>query len=242
MYKTTKKTNSQSTSKNNSLTPTTIQKQQDVSRLQLYAVKNSITKRYQDERMQPLDFSNSSFISNTSFNQTPDRRNEISKSTRNSSFFSAQDLTPNISNPTAQPPKSITPAHEYDHFLPAALQPPPPPSPIRTRPETSEPIIVPPKPASSVIRQSTPVSNSIKTRDITIKVPEFEGIGVCRRPTVRSKNWIPLRNLVIFKVFGVKFSAKKSIFQNCLSGSPFGLILCQFKKSIFLSTISLQKP
>ena len=27
-----------------------------------------------------------------------------------------------------------------------------------------------------------------------------------------------------FEVFGVKFSAKKSIFQNCLSGSPYGLV------------------
>ena len=33
--------------------------------------------------------------------------------------------------------------------------------------------------------------------------------------TVRSKIMVRLRNLVIFEVFGVKFSAKKSIFQNC---------------------------
>ena len=33
---------------------------------------------------------------------------------------------------------------------------------------------------------------------------------------------IRVRNLVIFEVFGVKFSAKKSIFQTCLSGSPCG--------------------
>ena len=34
-------------------------------------------------------------------------------------------------------------------------------------------------------------------------------------PTVRSKFLVRFRNLVLFEVFGVKFSAKKSIFQNC---------------------------
>ena len=33
--------------------------------------------------------------------------------------------------------------------------------------------------------------------------------------TVRSKFLVRLRNLVISEVFGVKFSVKKSIFQNC---------------------------
>ena len=43
--------------------------------------------------------------------------------------------------------------------------------------------------------------------------------------TVRSKKLSDFLNLVIFEVFGVKFPAKKSIFQNCLSGSPFQLVL-----------------
>ena len=39
----------------------------------------------------------------------------------------------------------------------------------------------------------------------------------------------------------MKFSAKKSIFQNCLSGSPFGLVLLgNFEKSIFWPKISLK--
>ena len=40
--------------------------------------------------------------------------------------------------------------------------------------------------------------------------------------TVRSKILVRLRNLVIFEVFGVKFSAKKSIFKNCFPARPSG--------------------
>ena len=48
------------------------------------------------------------------------------------------------------------------------------------------------------------------------------------------KFWSDYLNLVNFEVFGVKLSAKKSIFQNCLSGSPLGLVLWgNFQKSIF---------
>ena len=46
-----------------------------------------------------------------------------------------------------------------------------------------------------------------------------------RNRTVRFKILVRLRNLVVFEVFGVKFSAKKSIFQNCLSGSFYAAIL-----------------
>ena len=42
--------------------------------------------------------------------------------------------------------------------------------------------------------------------------------------TVRSKILVRLRNLVIFEIFGVKFSAKKSMFQICFFGSPFGIV------------------
>ena len=38
------------------------------------------------------------------------------------------------------------------------------------------------------------------------------------------KMLVRVRNSVIFEVFGVKFSAKKSVFQNCLFGSPYGLV------------------
>jgi len=46
-----------------------------------------------------------------------------------------------------------------------------------------------------------------------------------------------LRNLVIFEFFGVKFSAKKAIFQNCLA-----VLLGDFEKSSFWPKISLQNP
>ena len=40
-------------------------------------------------------------------------------------------------------------------------------------------------------------------------------------------------NLVSFEVFGVKFSVKKSIFQNCVSGSPYGLFYRTVLKNQF---------
>ena len=66
----------------------------------------------------------------------------------------------------------------------------------------------------------------------------------CQNLTVRSNFLVRLRNLVIFEVFEVKFSAKISIFQNCLSGSLFGLflfILIEVVRPNFLNALYFQE-
>ena len=102
----------------------------------LYAQLNSISKIYRDERPPPIDFSNASYIANDSFSDMPEKRHDISKSTRNSlSFFSANELTPNSKNPpeinidqSSVLEPAIPEPEEYDDFLPAGLQSAVPPS------------------------------------------------------------------------------------------------------------------
>ena len=152
-----------------SQTPVIDKTSHDTSRLQMYAVRNSITKRYQDERITPIDFSKSTNLINSSFNSTPDKRKDSSKSTRNSSFFSANDLTPK------EP--------EYDFHLPAALQTAEPPtapvsiSPVRPALPPSIPVVANPQ-------QSTPKPIDPAFKSIEMRVSVFSGIGVIRRPTM----------------------------------------------------------
>ena len=80
--------------------------------------------------------------------------------------------------------------------------------------------------------QVVPVDNTAHVEKVTLTPLKrldlvsgniFESTGSVRRKvTVRLKILVRRRNLVIFEGFGVKFSAKKSIFRNCLENLFFG--------------------
>ena len=111
-------------------------------------------------------------------------------------------------------------------------------------------------PSLPMIFHKSPIQNSIKfntfsTRFSTFR--EFSTRNLDANPKSSDADACPTRkrsksrsrprsgsdclNLVFFEVF-----AKKSIFQNCLSGSLFGLVLLDnFERSIFWPKISLQK-
>ena len=57
----------------------------------------------------------------------------------------------------------------------------------------------------------------LQFEELTVKsgFDTIQAVDILLNSTVRSKILIRLRNLVIFEVFGVNFSAQKSIFQDC---------------------------
>ena len=157
--------------------------QEDRSRFEILAVKNSIAKTLQDNPIPTVDFSESTYINHASFSQTPDRRPDTSKNTstrNNSTFFSAKDNTPcsinsrNISNitPNPVPPESLNSTSNV---------PPPPKSTDLTPNATSTRIIPSSSSNNAPTHSSTPITFTAQSK-ITMKIPVYEGLGIARRP------------------------------------------------------------
>jgi len=140
-------------------------KNSELSRLDLYKIKNSITKTYETHKNSTLDFSRSTILSNQSFNETPSRRADtnLSQITRNSnSFQSAKDTTPNLIPSLNITNKNIT-------------------NPNTTNQSFTIPNI-PSHPSPVVPARSTPLTTCHDKTKIILQVPSFKGIGNAKRP------------------------------------------------------------